>query len=48
MESGVLEVMSGNKAVQVNVTIENEDLLKLVFGLFLAILLAVLLAKKIK
>ncbi len=47
-ESGILDVMSGDKPVQVSVSVNNEDLAKFVGGVFLAVLLAILASKTIK
>jgi len=42
------DILSGKDSVKVDISIDNDDLLKLIIGVFIAVLLASIVAKSIK
>lgn len=46
-DQNIIDVLNGNAAVQVEVSINNQDLLKMVGGIILAVILASIIAKKL-
>ena len=42
------DVLSGKDSVKIDVSIDNDDLLKLIIGVFVAVLFASIVAKSIK